>query len=192
MLTGSPLCQLTVRFHLIKESPSPLKAFELFSPPLEFRKATRTAFPPPAIPMVVEKPSSRAVSCFLSPASCWRPACPRWTRVFILHCCSHTSGPRQQTFAGEEDMRAAPASGANVVGAHCWVCLTLAQGCVWRLDFAQELDLWVALPAALSHLPSLHFSTCTLAAQILVSERPRQTVGGQGQPTANKMFARTA
>lgn len=39
MLTGSPLCQLTVRFRLIKESPSPLKAFELCSSPSEFRKA---------------------------------------------------------------------------------------------------------------------------------------------------------
>ena len=45
MLTGSPLCQLTIRFHLIKENPSPLKAFELFSSPLEFWKATRTRLP---------------------------------------------------------------------------------------------------------------------------------------------------
>lgn len=141
MLTGSPLCQLTTRFHLIKEDPSPLKASELVSSSLEFQKATRTCLHSWRHSGGGEAvlPGSLFPLCSftrLSPPSCWHLACPGWTRVLILLCRSHTSGPRQRTFVREEDVGAAPASGADVIGAHCWVCLTLAQGRVWRLEFA--------------------------------------------------------
>lgn len=117
MLTGSPLCQLTIRFHLIKENPSRLKASELFSSSLFGRKATRTRLPSSWHPGGGE---AILLGCLQLPAGTGLPEVDKgahspllpphiWTqatfareRGHLLRSCIwcplllHTSGPRQR------------------------------------------------------------------------------------------------